>query len=74
MHTDSLIRMANQIGTFFEAMPDRTEALEGVALHLRRFWEPRMRRELLTYVDSSGTSELNGLVADAISYHRSALS
>jgi len=74
MHTDSLIRMANQIGTFFEAMPDRAEALEGVALHLKRFWEPRMRRELLTYVDSSGTSELNGLVADAISYHRSALS
>jgi len=74
MHTNSLIRMANQIGTFFEAMPDRAEALEGVALHLKRFWEPRMRRELLTYVDSSGTSELNGLVADAISYHRSALS
>ncbi|WP_447777981.1 formate dehydrogenase subunit delta [Variovorax boronicumulans] len=73
MHTESLIRMANQIGTFFEAMPDRAEALEGVALHLRRFWEPRMRRELLAHVDSHGLSDLNGLVADAISLHRGAL-
>ncbi len=45
MHTDSLVRMANQIGTFFEAMPDRTEALEGIAQHCwrRPKTEPLMR-------------------------------
>jgi len=74
MHIDSLIKMANQIGTFFEAMPDRAEALEGVALHIKRFWEPRMRRELLSHVDKGGASGLNGLVTEAISHHRSALS
>ena len=46
MHTDTLIQMANQIGAFFEAMPDREEALEGIAMHIKRFWEPRMRRWL----------------------------
>lgn len=41
-----LIDMANQIGAFFESMPDRDEALTGIAEHIRRFWEPRMRRAL----------------------------
>ena len=30
--------MANQIGSFFEARSDRTEALEGIAQHIRKFW------------------------------------
>ena len=38
MHTDPLVKMANQIGHFFEAMPDRPEALEGIAQHIRKFW------------------------------------
>ena len=43
--------MANRIGEFFQAMPDRQEALLGVATHIRKFWDPRMRRELLAYLD-----------------------
>jgi formate dehydrogenase subunit delta len=73
MHVDSLIGMANQIGAFFEAMPDRTEALEGIAQHLKRFWEPRMRRELLAHVEGNRCIELNSLVAEAISRHRGVL-
>lgn len=48
---DPLIRMANQIGAFFEAMPDRAEALENAARHLRGFWAPPMRRGLLERID-----------------------
>ncbi len=73
MHIDSLIRMANQIGTFFEAMPDRPEALEGIAQHLKNFWDPRMRRELLAHVDSAGGAELSSMVTEAISRHRAVL-
>ena len=72
MHVDSLVRMANQIGTFFEAMPDRPEALEGIAQHLKKFWEPRMRRELLAHIDS-GASDLSTIVAEAIRLHRDVL-
>lgn len=73
MHVDHLIRMANQIGAFFEAMPDRNEALEGIAQHIKRFWEPRMRRDLMEHIDREGTAELNGMVAEAIGTHRSLL-
>jgi len=44
--------MANQIGEFFEAMPDRDEALLGISVHLHNFWEPRMRSQLLGYMDT----------------------
>ena len=73
MHIDQLIRMANQIGSFFEAMPDRAQAVEDTAQHIRKFWEPRMRRELLVHVDSVGNTELNDMVAQALARHRSVL-
>ena len=73
MHIESLIRMANQIGAFFDAMPDRDEALHELVQHIRRFWEPRMRKELLAYVDGSPSSELSGTVTEAIARHRAVL-
>ncbi len=73
MHTDSLIRMANQIGQFFEAMPDRSEALEDIAQHLKKFWEPRMRLALLAHVDGAGGTGLSSMVTEAIRHHRSTL-
>lgn len=66
MPIDALIRMANQIGAFFEAMPDRAESLEGVSQHLARYWEPRMRRELLEHLQMHGSAGLNDLVAEAL--------
>ena len=50
MDADNLIRMANRVGDFFEAWPDRAEALEGIATHLKKFWDPRMRREFLALI------------------------
>ena len=38
-----IVRMANQIGTFFESKP-HDEGVHGVAEHINKFWEPRMRR------------------------------
>ena len=48
---DNLIRMANRIGSFFEAYPDKDEAREGIANHIEKFWEPRMRNQLLAFLD-----------------------
>jgi len=70
MKIDNLITMANQIGTFFEAMPDREEAVEGIASHLKRFWEPRMRRALLGHVDADAGAGLLGIVQEAVGRHR----
>ena len=73
MQNDSLVRMANQIGTFFEAMPDRAEALEGIAQHLKKFWAPPMRRELLAQVDKGNGAALSAMVAESIRLHRDVL-
>ncbi|WP_454762996.1 formate dehydrogenase subunit delta [Cupriavidus campinensis] len=74
MHIDNLIKMANQIGGFFEAMPDRDEALADIAGHLKRFWEPRMRRALLAHVDATDGGEgLDAIVQTAVAQHREKL-
>ncbi|HHL4077400.1 MULTISPECIES: formate dehydrogenase subunit delta [unclassified Burkholderia] len=76
MDHDHLIDMANQIGAFFESMPDRDEALAGIAEHIRRFWEPRMRRALLAALDdpsSEAGRRAAPIVRDAIATHRASL-
>ncbi|AGB72690.1 MULTISPECIES: formate dehydrogenase subunit delta [Rhizobium] len=66
-----LIYMANQIATFFKTQP-ANEAAQGVATHINKFWEPRMRRQLFTIIDQ-GDSGLSPLVLEAASLiHRPA--
>jgi formate dehydrogenase subunit delta len=73
MDGEKLIHMANQIGTFFAAMPDRDEAVDGVATHLKKFWEPRMRRKILAVLDTPEGASLEPLVAEALRRHRATL-
>lgn len=73
MDMHNLIHMANQIGSFFEAMPDREEALLGISGHLHNFWEPRMRSQLLAYVDTENGKDLKPIVVSAIRAHRGKL-
>jgi len=54
MRTERLVSMANDIGNFFKAEPDRMEAARGVAGHLKRFWDPRMRREIVAHFKAGG--------------------
>lgn len=51
--TEKLVRMANQIATFFLSQPEAVR-IEGVANHINKFWEPRMRRELFEHIDKGG--------------------
>jgi len=73
MNVENLITMANQIGGFFEAMPDRAEAVADIASHIKRFWEPRMRRALLEHVDQDGGEGLDAIVLEAIAAYRGTL-
>ncbi|HEY1781088.1 MAG TPA: formate dehydrogenase subunit delta [Roseiarcus sp.] len=61
---DKLVRMANQIGEFYAAMPER-EATEGAASHLRLYWTPKMIREIIAFADQ-GHSGLNDVAARAV--------
>jgi len=58
-----MVHMANQIAQFFSSYP-REEAVAGVADHIQKFWEKRMRRQLHEYV-AQGGSGLDALVLEA---------
>jgi formate dehydrogenase subunit delta len=73
MNADNLIHMANQIGEFFETMPDRDEALDDIATHIRKFWEPRMRRALLAALDTDEAQSMREIVLVALRKHRADL-
>ena len=73
MDPQHLVHMANQIGAFFQAEPDRALALDGIAGHLKRFWEPRMRTQLLAWLDDHSGEGLTELVAEAIRANRDKL-
>ena len=53
MQDQDLIRMANQIAKAFNAYGD-DEAIAQTQDHIRRFWEPRMRKQIRAYVSDGG--------------------
>lgn len=57
--------MANDIGHFFAANPVRADAVAGIADHLRRFWDPRMRRQIVAHVQGGGAG-LDPMVREAV--------
>jgi formate dehydrogenase subunit delta len=59
-----LVYMANQIATFFKTQPE-SEAVQGVATHINKFWEPRMRRQLFEILDKEDNG-LDALVLQAV--------
>jgi formate dehydrogenase subunit delta len=48
-----MVHKANQIALFFASYPHE-EAVAGVADHLRKFWEPRMLRQIVAFVAAGG--------------------
>jgi formate dehydrogenase subunit delta len=53
MSPEKLVYMANQIGRFFAHQPDAA-AIANTADHLAKFWDPRMRKAILDYIDRGG--------------------
>lgn len=54
MDVQRLVAMANDIAAFFDSEEDKAAAAEGVRVHLTKFWEPRMRREIIAHAESGG--------------------
>ena len=53
MQTEDMIRMANQISDFFKSYTEK-EAIAGIADHISKFWEPRMRKDFFAHMDAGG--------------------
>jgi formate dehydrogenase subunit delta len=69
MDTNNLVHMANRMGDFFQAMPDREEAQLGLADHIRKFWDPRMRKALVAHIENTGGTDLHPFVLQALTTH-----
>lgn len=59
-----MIHNANQIALYFAAYP-REEAIAGVTDHIKKYWERRMRDQIIAYV-AQGGGGLHELVLEAV--------
>jgi len=73
MDPHKLVKMVNAIAAFFESETDAKVVSEEIAGHVRRFWEPRMRKELIRYIDEEGGVGCKASVLEAIAVHRETL-
>ena len=64
-----LVRMANQIATFFKSQPE-AERVPGIATHINKFWEPRMRKALRT--DRTGRRRFRPAGDIGLGHHQAA--
>ena len=53
MESKDMVRMANQIATFYKAY-GQEEGTKEVAAHINNFWEPRMRQHFFEYISEGG--------------------
>jgi len=68
MRPEKLAMMANQIGAFFKAQGE-TEAPAAIADHLKKFWDPGMRGDIIAHLANGGAG-LDPLVAKAVAMLR----
>jgi len=54
MRIERLVTMANDIATYFTTEPDHAAAVISVRDHLKRFWDPAMRRQIKDYLVQGG--------------------
>ena len=61
-----MVHMANQIALFFASYP-KEEAVAGVTDHFQKYWEPRMRKQIIEYV-AGGGGGLHELALEAVKH------
>ena len=66
-----LVYMASQIGKFFQSQ-GHDKDVPGVADHIRKFWDPRMRKQIYAHLDAGGAG-LDPNVRDALESLKGAL-
>jgi formate dehydrogenase subunit delta len=64
MRAEKLTMMANQIAAFFKAQGE-AQAPAAIADHLKKFWDPGMRADIVAHLDKGGAG-LDPIVRSAI--------
>lgn len=65
VRVDKLVRMAQQIADNNSFTPDVDVVAAKVADHIQRFWDPRMKQQIIDYADSP-EAQLSEVVSKAI--------
>src|SRR5271168_5005919 len=63
---EHLVKMANDIGNFFRAEPEREDAVAGIANHIAKFWTRRMREKIAAHMKQAGNADLDELPREAL--------
>lgn len=68
MRQDKIVKMANDIGAFYQSDPDHDAAIVAMLSHISRFWAKRMREKLIAHAKEadSGLSPLSLAVAERL--------
>jgi formate dehydrogenase subunit delta len=66
MKVEPLIKMANQIAAFFEGEAGADGGAKLVATHFNRYWEKRMREEIVAYYHRTGGEGLDEVALNAV--------
>jgi len=66
MNIDNLVKMVNQIGQYFESMPNREQACFGIADHIKKSWTPLMRQELMQHIRQTSDSGVMPIVLESL--------
>jgi formate dehydrogenase subunit delta len=64
MKAETLVRMANQMADFFGAQ-SHDAAVAGIEDHIRKFWDPRMRKAMAEHLASGAAVGLKPLAREA---------
>jgi formate dehydrogenase subunit delta len=67
MNIEHLVSMANDISHFFDGEFGTEESPGNIALHITRYWDPRMRKQIIDHVEQGGA----GLAPTALAAVRS---
>ncbi len=54
MNIHHLVSMANDISNFFNSEVGEQDAHKSVALHITRYWDPRMREQIIAHAATGG--------------------
>jgi formate dehydrogenase subunit delta len=63
---EHLVKMANDIGHFFRAEPQREDAIAGISNHIARYWTRRMREKIAAHIQHGGEADLDDLPREAL--------
>jgi formate dehydrogenase subunit delta len=66
MNIDHMIKMANEISLFWEGELGEDKAANDVATHLKRYWEPRMRAQMIEYFEERQGAGLSDVARQAV--------